>query len=114
MTKTQQVLLAAGKLAKGAESVNVFELTVKLWERHPDEWGLWGYKAKYPDHKAVTVAVQHLLGRKISRRLTPQLLERCGENRVRLTQEGWAVYHQLAAGAKKVVRPTFVDAGYVG
>lgn len=96
MTNADAVLLAAAELQPGGGEIDVFALTVRAWRKKPAAFRMRVDGLTLPDHKAVSVAVQHLLGRD----LWVPLLERCGPNRVRLTDAGRAKARALVSGAE--------------
>lgn len=99
MTNTQAVLIAAGMLSQANNKgpVGVFDLTVAAWAARPELFSLRGFP-QYPNHKAVAVATQHLLSRRLNNNGqwdSPAHLERCGANLVKLTDAGWLEFHRL-------------------
>ncbi len=121
-TRNDYLLIAAAELGRGGKAVDVFSLTVRAWNLSGrTQLGLRGYEADYPDHKEASVRLQYLLGRDLvhSRSGThyrsPVMLERCGPNKVRLTDLGWAYVNKLRDGGRDLVPCVkCMDAGYIG
>jgi hypothetical protein len=58
MTAAQEILLAADDLAKtGKTPFTEWDLTVAVWRRNKNRFGLRGYEDQFPDHKRVMIEI---------------------------------------------------------
>ncbi len=86
LTAVQMILLAADDLvANGADEFSEFDLTVAVWNRDKQRFGLRGYASIYPDHKRV---MMEIMGNKASNPILLNFMVRTRPNHYRLTPLG--------------------------
>lgn len=79
---TQAAKLLAVAAAFPDARFTLEDLTVGAWTAHPQEFGLRGYAARYPDTKVVALAFYSLCRRH------PDLVRAAGDGRYALTAAG--------------------------
>jgi len=62
LTRDQYILLAAAELSKKDNKITIEDLTVKSWEINKQDFGLIGYKSKYPNSNAIYVLLMNKKG----------------------------------------------------